>query len=567
VIARFKGLRFNPGTAAIAALAVAWALIIHAMGWGQLASYAQVRAFSDGKVEIDRWHWETKDKAWINGHFYSVKAPGLAGLTLPPYLAIDALGGQSVANEVADRAAASDQPRWVNEIDPPYGEHGYSFVRAVATQQQIAQGSPIAWSLTLLGALLPAIALLLLVRRLADRIEPGYGTAAAITLGVGTIMMTFASEYFPHVIAATLAFAAFAVLFRERAAPPKTALVGVAGLLAGLAVTFEYPLAIAGAIVFVYALSRSAPRLPRGAAYTAGAIMGALPALVFNAWAFGSPFEFAYADAVKLQGQTGHAVLGLNDGGLFGITLPDPGDMVGLLLQSRGMLTLTPILAMGVAGAFLMRNRGHRAESNVILAIFGAYLLYNGGYWLPFGGGTPGPRFMIPTLPYLALATAPAWRRWPSLSLALAIPSALFMILAALTDPLVGQGGTGQWLGQLWRGEFEHTLLTALGVRSGWLAILPVLAAVAAAIALAAAATPRQRLGPVGLPLAAIAGWAALAAVGSGITDDPVTAWLLVDIATIAAGILLVLRYRERRSAPAEEPLASQAPALSEGIS
>ena len=30
-----------------------------------------------------------------------------------------------------------------------------------------------------------------------------------------------------------------------------------------------------------------------------------------------------------------------------------------------------------------------------------AYLLYNSGYWLPFGGGTPGPRFLVVTLPFL----------------------------------------------------------------------------------------------------------------------------------------------------------------------
>jgi 4-amino-4-deoxy-L-arabinose transferase-like glycosyltransferase len=565
VIPRLAGRRVDPGTAAIAALAIAWALIIHTMGWGQLASYAQVRALSDGQAEIDRWHWETKDKAWVDGHFYSVKAPGLAALTLPPYLAIEALGGREAARDVARRAEATDQPRWVHEISS--AEYGFSFSRAARTQAEVAEGAPIAWALTLVGALLPAIVLLLLVRRVGDQIEPGYGAAAAITLGLGTIVMTFASEYFPHVIAATLGFAAFAILFRERRGPPRLALVGAAGLVAGLAVTFEYPLAIAGAIVFLYALSRSAPRVPRAAFYTGGAVIGALPALAFNAWVFGSPLRFAYADAVAEQGYSGHAVLGLNDGGLFGIAVPDPGALVGLLFQSRGLLTLTPILAMGVAGALLMRNRGHRTESTVILGLAGTYLLYNAAYWLPFGGGTPGPRFMIPALPYLALATAPAWKRWRALCLAVAIPSALFMTLAAVTHPLVGQGGTGIWLGQLLRGEFEHTLLTGLGVEQGWLAIAPVLIAVGFAIALAVAATPKGRLGPIGLPVAAIVGWAVLAAIGSGIADDPITLWLLLDVAVIAALILVVLRYRERRAEPVEETLLAPEPALSEGMS
>ena len=49
----------------------------------------------------------------------------------------------------------------------------------------------------------------------------------------------------------------------------------------------------------------------------------------------------------------------------------------------------------------------------MILAVAAVYFLYNAGYWLPFGGGTPGPRFLIPTLPFLALGLAVAWRRWP----------------------------------------------------------------------------------------------------------------------------------------------------------
>ena len=553
---------------AIAALAVGWALVIHALGWGQLASYAQVRALADGRADIDEWHWETKDKAWIDGHFYSVKAPGLAIATLPAYLALDGVGAQSAAESAAMNVRPTDQQRWRPFAEPPYSQHGYDEARATSVNTSVEFATPMVWALSLLGALVPAVVMLLLVRALGDRIEPGFGVAAAVTLGLGTMVMTFATEYFPHVIGAALGFSAFALLWRERRGPPRVALVALAGLLAGLAVTFEYQLGLVGVVLFAYALARSAPRLPRAAAYVAAAALGAVPVLVFNQWAFGDPLQFAYGDAVAVQGLDGHAVLGLNDEGFFGISVPEPGAAVDLLLSGRGLLTLTPVLALGLAGAFAMRRRDLRAESNVILAVTAVYFLYNAGYWLPFGGGTPGPRFLIPVLPFLALGLAVAWRRWPAPTLGLAIPSALYMLAAALTHPLIGEESTATWAERIYRAELEHTLLTAVGVREAWLATAPVLIAVIAAVALAAAATPRVRFGEIRGALALVAGWAALSALGPAIAGDPstpidggeATLTLIGAGALTSALVLCLLRLRERRADT--PPVAVAAPAI-----
>jgi hypothetical protein len=555
-------LRSRPGIVAIACLGVGWALVMHTTGWAQLANFAQVRALADGRASIDPWHWQTKDKAWVDGHFYSVKAPGLPLLTLPAYLALDAADAQEPARDAAGNARGAAHPRW-RPADDAY-QFGYSDQRAERIGTQVENETPIVWVLALLGAVIPAVLLLLGVRWAADRIEPGYGTAAAITLGMGTIVMTFAAEYFSHVIAAALGFAAFAILFREREGPPRVAPVALAGLTAGLAVSFEYPLGLLGVILFAYGLSRSGPRLPRALAYGVPAVLGAAPALAFNAWALGSPLDFAYSSAVAVQGVSGHAILGLNDPGFFGIDVPRPGAAVDLLLASRGILTLTPVLAAAVAGAVLMRRGGYRAEANVVLAVTAVFFLYNCGYWLPFGGGAPGPRFLMPVLPFLALGLAVAYRRLPALTLALAIPSIAFMVVASLTFPLLGENGTGEWANQLAQGILEHTVLTAVGVENGWLASLPVLAALAGAIALAVRATPRGRVGDVRPAVGAVGAWAVLSAVGPTIAGDantplqnstPVLA-LVAGSAVLSVGCLLVLRLRERRHESPGERLA-----------
>src|SRR5215212_7662837 len=260
---------------------------MHSTGWAQLAHFAQVRALADGRASIDRWHWQTKDKAWVDGRFYSVKAPGLPVLTLPAYMALDAAGAWPVSREAADNASHAAHPRWA----PPgrsYSQviqYGFDPQRALRVEAQVEDETPMVWALTLIGAVVPALVLLLLVRWAADRIQPGYGAAAAITLGLATTVMTFAAEYFSHVASAALGFAAFAILFRERQGAPRLPLVALAGLAAGLAVTFEYPLGLLGVILFVYALARPAPRLPRALVYGAAAVLGAAPALAFNWWA------------------------------------------------------------------------------------------------------------------------------------------------------------------------------------------------------------------------------------------------------------------------------------------
>jgi hypothetical protein len=568
------------GLVAILSLGVAWGLLMHSMGWAQSAHYAQVRAMAAGKPQIDRWHWETQDKAWIGGHFYSVKAPGLPALTLPAYLALDGLGARPLARDLARNARETDHPRWSFEggTEPPFGEFGSRPRLARQTWDTIEAGAPMIWALTLVGAVVPAVLLLLLVRWVAERIEPGYGTAAAITLGLGTIVMTFASEYFSHAIAAALGFAAFALLFREREGPARLGLVGVAGLLAGIAVSFEYPLALVGAVLFVYALARTDAmrgRVRRGAAYAAGAVAGAVPALLFNLWALGSPLRFAYGDAVVRAGQSGHAEVGLNDDGVFGITLPDPEAALDLLVSSRGLLTLTPVIAIAAVGVYLMYRKGRVAEARVIAAVAAVHFLYNAGYWLPMGGGTPGPRFLIPALPFLALGLACAYRRLPAVTLALAIPSAVFMVVGTLTFPLIGDNGTAIWVERWSTGSLEHTLLTVLGVSNAWLAILPVLAAVAAAIGFAALATPRTRIGAARPALAATLAWVLVAVIGPTLALDPVTPLqggteslsLIAAAAAISLATLAVLRYRERRGERSPERVPASEPVRGERVS
>jgi hypothetical protein len=401
------------------------------------------------------------------------------------------------------------------------------------------------WALGLLGAALPAVLMLLLVRSLAERVEPGMGTLAAVTLGAGTLVLPFATMYFSHILAAFLAFAAFALLWRERDGPARIGLVALAGLLAGLAVTTEYPIAIVGAIVGLYAIARGNV-IRRGLAYTGGVLVGVAPLAAYNLWAFGSLTHNSYKDAVAVQGLSGHAVLGLNDSGFFGIEAPTFHQFLQLLFAPRGLLVLSPVLALAVVGTALMYRRGRRAEALTIAGVTVAFLVYNSGYYLPFGGGSAGPRFLIPTLPFLAVPLAIAFRRFPAVTVALAVPSIVLMMVATTTLPLIGFDWTGYWAHILDEATFEHTVATVLGAGNGWAGILPFVLAVGGALALAVSVSDRLSMAGGTLAAAlALAVWACVAIatpdlLGENYEGQFASKWNALISATAVGSVTLV---------------------------
>jgi hypothetical protein len=506
-------------TISLIVLAIAMGSVVQGMGWAQSSNYALVRALENGTAQVDAYSWETKDNSYYKGHYYSVKAPGMAFLVLPFSLGLKAVGGESLSQTMVNGAARGRAFRQGGDTVPE-GMYAGSPTIAKETRATIKGYTPFVWFLTLIACVLPALGIMFIVRAIGDQLAPGFGTLAAYATGAGTMILPFSTLFFSHVISAAMVLGAFALLWKERKAPTRLGMIFAAGLLAGFAITTEYPLGLASVIIGIYALARfglgdKRELFTRSGAYAAGGILGVLPLAIYNQLSFGSISHFSYKDAITEQGASGHDVLGLNNGGFFGISDPTLTNTFDLLFTAKGLFLLSPILFLAFYGLVLMWREDKRAEAGVIGAIFLAYVAYNSGYWLPFGGGTPGPRFLVPVLPFLGLALAPAFKRLPATALGLLLPSVIVMATATATLPMIGHGEVGIWPRLVEMVNFEQTWINAFVVDNKWWGIMPFVIPLIASFACVIAATLPMRIKrrDVAIAVGSVIAWAIAASI------------------------------------------------------
>jgi hypothetical protein len=465
------------GLVAILFVGLAYATMIQSFSWNQTSHYDLIRSLNQDKTTIDQYQENTGDKAYYKGHWYSARAPGLALFSLPFYDALNVVGAES----------------WTDRHVAPPNHPGDEMIYLVG----------------LWATVLPGLILLLLVWRLAERVEPGYGAATAVILGLGTMTLPLSTLVFSHVFCACLGFAAFVLMWREREGPPNPWYLGVAGLLMGYAGSSEYPMFFAAVVLGLYLLSRRDSLNPRGVlsragAYVLGGLIGIVPLALYNHYAFHSWTHLAYSNIPRQQQ------------GFFGIGLPSPRVLATLLLDSRGLLTISPVLIMGAIGTWMLYKRGKRAEALTILGICVCYVGYNSGYYLPFGGGFMGPRFLMTLLPFIALPIGIALKRYPGPTIALAGVSLTTTIIATVTHPLIGyETEAVTWMRYVREGLFQPTIASAYGLGRGWGGIWPFFLAAGAAAVLATLATARTRISNSSLRAGVLAliGWCAFAAL------------------------------------------------------
>jgi hypothetical protein len=323
------------------------------------------------------------DRAVFDGRTYSDKAPGMSFLAVPAY--------------ELERAAGI----------------------AKAPVDWQAKGDPSLWLMRVLTSGVAFLVSVFLVGRLAERLVAGTGAASAAIFGVATLATSLAPTFFEHDAAGAFAIGAFALGWLGR----RSWTLVLAGLCAGIAVLFQY----ATGLIALALVGYCAWRYRRRALWLlAGAVPPALALGAYDWAAFGSPFHLSYRYVANRFTERQHH-------GFFGIGVPTLGGLKDALVGTRGLFYFSPVLVAAAVGLWLLWRRGPRAEAVFAGVVVILLLLLDAGYFLVYGGGSPGPRFFAPALPFLALGLPTVLARWPRPTLALAFVSAVLTSIDALT--------------------------------------------------------------------------------------------------------------------------------------
>jgi hypothetical protein len=377
------------------------------------------------------------DRSQYKGHYYSDKAPGMSVLELPGV-------------ELAGVPNVTEWPLYFRKL----------------------------WVARVLAGGLVFVLGLFLIGRLSEGLASGYGGAAIVAYGLGTLVAPLAAANFEHVTAGTLGLAAFALAWSRR--------TWLAGIVAGAALLVAYEAAIFIAVVGAYVLLQGGFAFVK---YVYGVLPGAALLWTYNWLAFGGPLHMSYTYKVgaAAEGQTT---------GLFGVHAPYLHAIRQVFASESGLLVISPIVLAAGYGLVLLARR-YGAEALVCGAVAFAFLFLNCGYIFPLGGVSPGPRYLAPGLPFLALGLAPAFARRFRVTAALAAASVVAMTAVTLTWANGAPGGTiWSWLmhlpadggsGRLARGLVDNILSWFGPGREGGAVVVAVAAAAALGVSLATA--------------------------------------------------------------------------------
>jgi hypothetical protein len=232
----------------------------------------------------------------------------------------------------------------------------------------------------------------------------GYSRHASLLVGLifglCTTALVYSKYFYSEPIVSLCLLATAYVLFKKKGSSNGSRVSSgyalLAGLTLGLAIASKPTAILAIPVFFFYGFYR---HTSKAAVHTRGYLTDilffglslgiSLAAIgVYNYTRFGSPLESGYPSWERFD-------------------TPLLTGLVGLLLRpEKGLIFYSPILLLSPFSLFAFLKRD-RAEAMLTLALFAIFCITYAKWHVWGSGGTWGPRFLVPLIPFLMITTAP----------------------------------------------------------------------------------------------------------------------------------------------------------------
>jgi hypothetical protein len=379
---------------------VFYGYFIKPLDWNIASRLALVKAIVEEKrLVIDSYQnseFNTSDKSYINGHYYTDKAVGASLLGAIAYLPIYQLTGHSLRGEL--------------------------FIMLI----------------TVLAISLPCALVAPLLYSIALRVvkEKWFALLIALCISLATPIFPYAGAFYGHSLAAILAFSAFFLWMEvnqfDAQITPGRLLLG--GFLIGFMVLTEYPTIIIALILIGYTMyvirsKQASWDWKTVSLFFAG---GTIPLVLFMSYnwiCFGSPLITGYSNEYLQKFKEIHSE------GLMGIGWPNLETLLYMTIQPmQGIFIQSPVLFLAIGGFFIMlREKKLRAELIVGTLTIVTYFLAISGFKLWWGGDSFTVRHLIPILPFFGIFMVFLPRKYYPLFIILGLASFSQMLVASAT--------------------------------------------------------------------------------------------------------------------------------------